>query len=57
MIVVTGHLALRQKSAFGKLSERDNVLFSPHVAGWTFQSYEKIDKVLVNKVLAAIKSG
>ena len=45
-----------QKTAFKKLSERSDVLFSPHVAGWTFQSYEKINKVLVNKVLAAIKS-
>lgn len=45
-----------QKSAFEELRKRNDVLFSPHVAGWTFQSYEKINKVLVNKVLAAIKS-
>lgn len=38
--------------AFLELAIRENVLFTPHVAGWTFQSYEKINKVLVQKVLA-----
>jgi D-3-phosphoglycerate dehydrogenase len=45
-----------QKTAFRKLAENPSVLFSPHVAGWTFQSYEKINNVLVNKVLGAIKN-
>jgi len=40
-----------QEEAFQKLVEKPNVLFSPHVAGWTFQSYEKINKVLVGKLL------
>lgn len=40
-----------QESAFQKLAQNRNVLFSPHVAGWTYQSYEKINKVLVNKLL------
>ncbi len=44
-----------QKSEFEKLSSRDNVLFSPHVAGWTFESYEKINKVLVKKIRKAFK--
>lgn len=39
-----------QRLSFDKLAERENVLFSPHVAGWTFQSYEKINKVLVEKI-------
>ncbi len=39
-----------QKAAFERLAERENVLFSPHVAGWTFESYEKINKVLVKKI-------
>lgn len=39
-----------QQLSFDKLAERDNVLFTPHVAGWTFQSYEKINKVLVEKI-------
>jgi len=45
-----------QKRSFEKLAQKPNVLFSPHVAGWTFQSYEKINKVLVNKLLAAVKN-
>lgn len=42
-----------QKAAFERLAERENVLFSPHVAGWTFESYEKINKVLVKKIKKA----
>ncbi|MEX2593783.1 MAG: 2-hydroxyacid dehydrogenase [Anditalea sp.] len=48
-------LSSSQQLSFQKLAERSNVLFSPHIAGWTFQSYEKINKVLVNKVLGVIK--
>lgn len=44
-----------QKSEFEKLAARTNVLFSPHVAGWTFESYEKINKVLVKKIRKAFK--
>jgi D-3-phosphoglycerate dehydrogenase / 2-oxoglutarate reductase len=39
-----------QKEEFEILAARDNVLFSPHVAGWTFESYEKINKVLVKQI-------
>jgi D-3-phosphoglycerate dehydrogenase len=46
---------LDQKSEFEKLAARNNVLFSPHVAGWTFESYEKINKVLVKKIRKAFK--
>ncbi|HLU90383.1 MAG TPA: NAD(P)-dependent oxidoreductase [Cyclobacteriaceae bacterium] len=49
-------LSPAQKLSFEKLAQKPNVLFSPHVAGWTFQSYEKINKVLVNKLLAAVKN-
>ncbi len=41
-----------EKENFQKLVDRPNVIFSPHVAGWTFQSYEKINKVLVGKIKA-----
>src|SRR5690606_39049770 len=34
-------LSPAQKRSFEKLAQKPNVLFSPHVAGWTFQSYEK----------------
>jgi len=39
-----------QLISFRRLAERPNVLFSPHVAGWTFESYEKINQVLVAKI-------
>lgn len=42
-----------QKSEFDRLANRENVLFTPHVAGWTFESYEKINKVLVNGIKKA----
>ena len=44
-----------QKEEFEKLAQRENVLFSPHVAGWTFESYKKINRVLVKKITKAFK--
>lgn len=44
-----------QKAEFEKLAERENVIFSPHVAGWTFESYEKINKVLVKRIKRAFE--
>lgn len=44
-----------QRTEFEKLAQRPNVVFSPHVAGWTFESYEKINKVLVKKIKKAFK--
>ncbi|SFO65542.1 D-3-phosphoglycerate dehydrogenase [Algoriphagus ornithinivorans] len=43
----------KQKEQFERLAARDNVIFSPHVAGWTFESYEKINKVLVKRIKKA----
>jgi D-3-phosphoglycerate dehydrogenase / 2-oxoglutarate reductase len=43
-------LSQAQKMSFEKLASRNNVLFTPHVAGWTHQSYEKINQVLVEKI-------
>jgi D-3-phosphoglycerate dehydrogenase len=36
--------------AFQYLMEADNVLLSPHVAGWTFESHIKLAKTIVNKI-------
>lgn len=44
-----------QKAQFEKLAIRENVIFSPHVAGWTFESYEKINKVLIKRIKKAFK--
>ncbi|GAA0881378.1 2-hydroxyacid dehydrogenase [Algoriphagus jejuensis] len=45
----------RQIEEFEKLAARENVIFSPHVAGWTFESYEKINRVLVKKIKKAFE--
>ena len=42
--------ALNNESWFEELRTNDKVLLSPHVAGWTFESYRKISEVLVDKV-------
>jgi D-3-phosphoglycerate dehydrogenase / 2-oxoglutarate reductase len=44
-----------QKEEFSKLAARDNVIFSPHIAGWTHQSYIKINEVLVGKIKQVYK--
>jgi D-3-phosphoglycerate dehydrogenase len=36
---------------FNELKELNNVIFSPHVAGWTIESYEKLSSVLADKIL------
>ena len=40
-----------QKLQFERLAKRENVLFTPHVAGWTVESYQKINEVLVKQIL------
>ena len=38
------------KSLFEELCAKENVVFSPHVAGWTVESKRKIAEVLVEKI-------
>lgn len=38
--------------ALGYLLKADNVLLSPHVAGWTLESKEKLAQTIVDKILA-----
>ncbi|SEN17362.1 D-3-phosphoglycerate dehydrogenase [bacterium A37T11] len=44
--------ALSEQAWYAQLRKYENVLLSPHVAGWTFESYFKIADILGNKVLA-----
>jgi D-3-phosphoglycerate dehydrogenase len=39
-----------QRKAFDFLRSREDVLFSPHVGGWSFESYVRINEVLVSKL-------
>lgn len=41
-----------QQRAFNSLKERSNVIFTPHIAGWTFESHVKINVALVSKINA-----
>ncbi len=41
-----------QRRYFDALSQSDRVLFTPHVGGWTHESYEKISRVLAQKIIA-----
>lgn len=45
-----------QEQAFEFLSGVQNVIFSPHVAGWTHESYVRINEVLVEKIASFINS-
>jgi D-3-phosphoglycerate dehydrogenase len=38
--------------AFQYLLEADNVILSPHVAGWTFESHERLAQTIVDKIKA-----
>jgi len=38
------------QNCFNELSELDNVVLSPHVAGWTIESKRKISEVLLAKI-------
>ena len=42
--------ALGEQSWFEELKKSDKVLLTPHVAGWTFDSYRKISEVMAEKL-------
>jgi D-3-phosphoglycerate dehydrogenase len=45
-------IATDDNPEFKALLEMENVLFSPHVGGWTHESYFKLSDVLADKILA-----
>jgi len=42
--------AVAQQSWFDELKQSGKVLLSPHIAGWTFESYRKISEVMAEKL-------
>lgn len=46
-----------QPAAFQRLVADERVLFSPHVAGWTEESYLKLSEVLASKILNSFGSA
>ncbi|OOQ61249.1 2-hydroxyacid dehydrogenase [Mucilaginibacter pedocola] len=45
--------ALGEQPWFDELRQSNKVLLSPHVAGWTFDSYRKISEVMVEKLVSS----
>ncbi len=45
-------LTLEQSAFMAELASMDQILLSPHVAGWTVESYIKISETLGRKILA-----
>ena len=43
-----------QQKDFDYLSTCDRVILTPHVAGWTYESYERINEVIVEKLRRAL---
>ena len=41
-----------QNRYFEYLAGSDKTLLTPHVGGWSYESYEKISKVLSEKIIA-----
>lgn len=46
---------LGEQSWYKNLIARDNVIFSPHVAGWTFESYYKLSDILADKIIKDVQ--
>lgn len=46
--------ALAQQEWYDELSQRDDILLSPHVAGWTVESYYKLSDVLAEKIIQTL---
>ena len=40
----------QQQTDFDFLIDSKKVVFSPHIAGWTFESYRKISELLLEKI-------
>lgn len=48
-------LTYQQQLNFEELFTRKNVILSPHVGGWTYASYKRINEVLTGKIAAFYK--
>jgi len=48
-------LTLEQESIYSQLFQLRNVILTPHIAGWTVESYRKINEVLVGKITEILK--
>ncbi len=47
---------MEEKALIKKLSSYPSVIMTPHVGGWTFESYQRINEVLVEKLKKAFNN-
>ncbi|MEQ8927707.1 MAG: NAD(P)-dependent oxidoreductase [Fulvivirga sp.] len=45
-----------QQQDFDDLKQMSNVIFTPHVAGWSFESYRQINEVIIEKLRVKLDS-
>jgi D-3-phosphoglycerate dehydrogenase / 2-oxoglutarate reductase len=50
-------LSPQQQATFDFLAQSDRVILTPHIAGWTHESYRRINEVLVQKIGQWLQSG
>lgn len=50
-------LSQEEKDLYQRLFDMENVVLTPHVAGWSVESYEKIALVLAEKVISTVQAG
>ena len=50
-------LTQEQKNTLQELFALPQVIFSPHVAGWTHESYQKISEVIGKKIVAFLQKN
>jgi D-3-phosphoglycerate dehydrogenase / 2-oxoglutarate reductase len=43
-------LTIEQEETYSQLFQQKNVILTPHIAGWTVESYRKINEVLISKL-------
>ena len=48
-------LTLEQQKVYSQLFKLKNVILTPHIAGWTVESYRKINEVLIEKISGMIR--
>ncbi|WP_226388877.1 2-hydroxyacid dehydrogenase [Penaeicola halotolerans] len=49
-------LSGEEETLLDQLAAKEQVVFSPHIAGWTHESYRKINEVLAAKIKGAFKN-
>ena len=50
-------LPKKSPQALQELIAMDNVILSPHIAGWTVESKQKLAQTIVDKIVAAFKAS